>query len=283
MSRGVTRIFSDLHYGDRASTLRDLSDLRPLLEGASHIVLNGDTTDTRPSREPAETAALHAQVKHFFATQAPSATWLTGNHDPDISHQHTVELSDRRVYATHGDILFENLVPWGRDAAELTRLIKLELDRLPRGQRGELTERFAAMRRAAAQVPQRHQSEKNPFKYAVGFVADTVWPPLRILEVLKAWRETPTRAANFVRQYQLPARVFVMGHTHRRGVTRTAEGLIVINTGSFAPPCVSGVVDVSADHVSLRAVVRKGTEFRLADTIAEFALAHIPSAETLAA
>ncbi|MBC7369402.1 MAG: hypothetical protein H7343_21760, partial [Undibacterium sp.] len=39
---GLTRILSDLHYGDRASRLLSLGQLRPLLDGPDHVVLNGD-------------------------------------------------------------------------------------------------------------------------------------------------------------------------------------------------------------------------------------------------
>ncbi|HTO05238.1 MAG TPA: metallophosphoesterase, partial [Opitutus sp.] len=265
----MTRIFSDLHYGDRASTLRSLADVRPLLEGCSSIVLNGDTLDTRPSRTPEVALQARSEVNHFFAMEAPPTTWLTGNHDPDISDQHAVELNDRLVYVTHGDILFENLVPWGRDADDLSREISAELARFEPNERTLLAHQFIAFRRAAAAIPQRHQSERNTLKYLLSFSADTFWPPLRILKVLKAWRETPARAASLLKRHQLPARVVVMGHTHRRGVTRTPEGILVFNTGSFCPPCAGGVVDVSESAVRLRAIIRRGNEFRLGETIAE--------------
>src|SRR5688500_7990227 len=186
MSNTVIRIFSDLHYGDRASTLHSLPDLIPLFDGSPQIILNGDTLDTRPSRDPAATRALRDEVITFFANQAPPTTWLTGNHDPDISDLHGVELRDRRVYITHGDILFENLVPWGRDAALLSQQIGAEFARLSPSQRSRLDEQFAVVRRVAAAIPQRHQSERNSLKYALGFAADTIWPPSRILHVLKA-------------------------------------------------------------------------------------------------
>jgi predicted phosphodiesterase len=281
VSSAVTRVFSDLHYGDKASTLRSLPDLRPLLEGCSSIILNGDTLDTRPSRSPEFTFAAQHEVTRFFAAEAPPTTWLTGNHDPDISDQHAVELNDRMVYVTHGDILFENLVPWGRDADVLSREVETELARFKPDQRALLMNKFVAIRRAAAKIPQRHQAEQNLIKYLLGFTADTVWPPLRILKVLRAWRETPARAASFLGRHQLPARVVVMGHTHRRGVTRTPGGILVLNTGSFCPPCAGGVVDVSESNVRFRAVVRRGNEFRLGETMAEFALAHLRPAETV--
>ena len=281
VTRDVIRIFSDLHYGDRASNLRSLADLKPLFEGAAQIVLNGDTLDTRASRTPLATEAATKEAIKFFETHAPPTTWLTGNHDPTISDLHAVEFADRRVFVTHGDILFENLVPWGRDASVLSARVAAELARLSPAEREQLDERFVAYRRAAESIPQRHQSERNPLKYALGFASDTIWPPLRILHVLKAWKEAPARAASLLKRHNLPAKVFVMGHTHRLGVTHAPGGLLVINTGSFCPPCAGGVVDISSTHVLLRSVERRANEFRLGTTIAEFALARVADAETL--
>ena len=279
----MIRIFSDLHYGDRATALKTLTSLTPLFEGASQIVLNGDTMDTRPSLDTRPTVQARQEVTAFFAKYAPPTTWLTGNHDPDISENHAMELADRRVFVTHGDILFENLVPWGRDAAILSERVAVELAQLSTHERDLLDCQLLAFRRAAAGVSQRHQSERNPLKYALGFAADTIWPPLRILRVLKAWRETPHRAVRLLQRHALPAKVLVMGHTHRLGAILTPSGTLVVNTGSFCPPTSGGVVDVSENHLVLRRVHRKGTEFRFGETLAEFALARVSDAETLPA
>ncbi|MEO6005987.1 MAG: metallophosphoesterase [Opitutus sp.] len=277
----MIRIFSDLHYADRASSLNALPALQPLFEGATEIVLNGDTLDTRPSRYPENTAAAKVEVNEFFRRNAPPTTWITGNHDPDISDLHVIELAERRVFVTHGDVLFHNLVPWSRDATLLARRVNEELATFPPGDRNRLETRFIAIKRAAASIPQRHQAERNALKYAVSFARDTIWPPLRILRVLAAWREAPDRAAALLNQYHFPAKVFVMGHTHRLGVTRTTGGIVVINTGSFSPPSGAGVVDVTPDRVALRSIERHGNEFRLGPTVEEFALARIPDPETL--
>jgi len=269
----ITRIFSDLHYGDRASALHSLPALAPLFDGAAQIILNGDTLDTRPSRNPAGTLGLRAEVAEFFQRHGPPATFLTGNHDPDISDAHALELVERSIYVTHGDILFENLVPWGRDAALLRERVAGELAALSPDARERLEDRFSAYRRAAASIPQRHQSERHPVKYALGFAADTIWPPLRVLHVLKAWRETPARAAALLNRHKLPAKFFVMGHTHRLGFKSAPTGLVVINTGSFCPPCDGAVVDVTENRLVLRQIERRSGEYRIGTTLTEFALA----------
>lgn len=269
----LTRIFSDLHYGDRASALNSLAGLRPLLDDASHVILNGDTLDTRPGPSPDFTRALREEVTAFFTSSHPAVTFLGGNHDPDISSVNALELAGRQVLVTHGDILFEDMVPWGRDAAVLRERIAAELARLTPAERADLESCLVAYRRAAVTIPQRHQSEQNGFKYLVGFLADTIWPPLRIFSVLRAWREAPERAAAVVARYRLPANFFVMGHTHHLGARPTRSGVTAINTGSFCPPSAPAVVDVTENRISLRQIERRGVEYRLSTTLAEFALA----------
>lgn len=93
-------------------------------------------------------------------------SYLTGNHDPDISSCHTLELAASRVLITHGDILFDNIVPWGRDATLIGQRIDAERRALSPSELGNLAQRFALWRRVAASIAQRHQSEQHGFKYA---------------------------------------------------------------------------------------------------------------------
>jgi len=269
----VTRIFSDLHYGEQASRVRSLSMLRPLLDGVDHLVLNGDTLDTRPSASPALTAELHAEVLSFFPAAVPRVTFLTGNHDPDLSPLHHLDLGEGAVFATHGDLAFENIVPWGRDAALAGRLVAAELARLARGENAPLEERLQAYRLAAAAIPQRHQSEPHRWRYAARLLGDTLWPPLRTLSVLRAWRELPVRAESLVWRYRPNTQFIVVGHTHRPGVWSRPNGLVVVNTGSFCRPLGGCVVDLGPNAVVLRPVHFQRGEFRVGDASQQFALA----------
>jgi predicted phosphodiesterase len=269
----LVRILSDLHYGDRATKLTSLASLAPLLDGPGRIILNGDTLDTRPGPDPAAVAALRAEVTAFFGHVSAPVVFIPGNHDPDISSHHSLEFAAGRVFVTHGDILFSSLVPWGRDAALARARVSAELAALPPDSRARLDARLAAAHRAAATIPQRHQSERHGLKYLLGFLGDTIWPPWRILFVLRAWRETPARVANLVARHRLPAKFFVMGHTHRLGVTRAPGGLVILNTGSFTPPGRAGAVDILSDRILLRRIVERSGAFHPGPILAEFALA----------
>jgi predicted phosphodiesterase len=64
----------------------------------------------------------------------------------------------------------------------------------------------------------------------------------------------------------------VVGHTHRPGVWRTPSGVVVINTGSFCRPFGAATAEVSADHLRVRRVEKRGDAFHPGRTLAEFPL-----------
>jgi predicted phosphodiesterase len=268
-----TRIFSDIHYGDRSSRVFALSQLRPLLDGPAALVLNGDTLDTRVGPSPARTDAMREEVRKFFPAHISSTTFLTGNHDADFTDNHLLDLGGGEVFVTHGDILYPDIVPWSQDAPTMRRRLADEFAKLPASAREHLATRFEVFRRVAFSIPQRHQSQRNPIKYAVAFAQDTVWPPSRFFEILRAWRDLPVLAEQLVKQHRPAAKFILLGHTHRPGIWRRPDGLFVINTGSFSRPLGGYVVDLLPQRLIVRRVVSRGSEFRTGAVVAEFPLA----------
>jgi predicted phosphodiesterase len=235
-------------------------------------VFNGDTMDTRPGPLPDHTAECRAAVDEMHRRASAPLTFLTGNHDPDVSPHHAWTLAGGRVFVVHGDTLFDDIVPWGRDATYIRGAIaRHTAPRTPA--EVPLAERFAIWRQVAGSIPQRHQSEQNLLKYAVRFVADTVWPPNRFLQIFRAWRQEPELAARMIPPHQPQAGFVVLGHTHRPLVRRLPSGLVVINTGSFTAPFGGYAVDVGDDRLSVRRVAYRGGEFVADNVVAEFPLA----------
>jgi predicted phosphodiesterase len=271
----LTRIFSDVHYGDRASRVHQLAQLRPLLDGPATLILNGDTLDTRVGPAPARTAAMREEVQKFFPQHVAATTFLTGNHDSDFTSQHALELAGGKVFVTHGDILYPDIVPWSQDAPTMRKRLAEEFAKLPANSAAplDLEKRFEIFRRVALAVPQRHQSQRNPIKYAVGFARDTIWPPSRFFEILRAWRDLPGLAEKLVRQHRPKAKFILVGHTHRPGIWRRPGDLVVINTGSFSRPLGSYVVDLLPNRLVVRRVNPRRGEFHPGATLAEFPLA----------
>ena len=62
MGAHLTRVISDVHYADRGSRVRSLSQLRPLLEGVDELAINGDTLDTRPQRNGQHSTQARREV-----------------------------------------------------------------------------------------------------------------------------------------------------------------------------------------------------------------------------
>lgn len=269
----VIRILSDVHFGDRASRVTQLAQLRPLLHDMAGLVLNGDTLDTRPGPSPTRTAELAAEVRDFFPREVASTAFVTGNHDPDLTALHALDLAGGSVFAVHGDVLFDEIVPWGRDVPLVNRLMADERLASPHESVSELDHRLAVWRRVAGRIPQRHQSETHRLKYACRFALDTIWPPTRVLKIYRAWRDAPHLAAALLRRHRPAARFIVTGHTHRPGVWRMPGGLTVINTGSFAPPLGGYAVDVAPEQIVVRKVVARRGEFYPGEIVAGFALA----------
>ena len=271
----VIRILSDLHYGDHTSRVRSLAALLPLFRGADRIVFNGDSLETRlPSSSP----RLRRDFLEFICQEVPRGVLLTGNHDADISEVHHLELLGGLVFVTHGEILFEDLVPWSRHLPEIRELYRQQLAALPAAERDRLEPRLDACKRACAQLRFVHDPQpRGPWRRTVQ-TAGNFWPPRRTLAMIRAWRELPDRVAAVVRRHRPRARFAIVGHTHLPGVWFRPD-VVVINTGSFCPPFGGYAVDVSPDEVVVRRVRQHGRQFRLGRVVASFALA--PTGEVL--
>jgi predicted phosphodiesterase len=258
---GLIRIVSDVHFAERSSRVGALSQLLPLLEGADMFVFNGDTLDTRPGGDVGRTARLRSEVLGFFGSCGTPVTFLTGNHDPDLTPLHSLDLEEGRVLVTHGDVLFESIVPWSGEAKLIRHRVLSALGALPADGSAGLEGRLGAFRSVEATISQRHQAEKNPLRYAIRFAGDTVWPPHRAFEMLKAWREAPGRAAALAAKHRPRARCIVIGHTHKPGVWRSPSGVAVVNTGSFSRPFGAMVAEVGPGIVRVRRVESKRGAF----------------------
>jgi predicted phosphodiesterase len=268
----VTRILSDLHFGDPASRVRSLAALCPLFAGADRIVFNGDSLETRRSPISHKTDAFRQEFIEFTQTEVPRCIVVTGNHDPDVSTIHHIELLGGLVFVTHGEVLFDDLVPWSRELSQIRDLFRQELAALPSSQRDAPGERLAASKRACARLELADDPHPRHPWGRVLRTARIFWPPRRSWAMFTAWRQLPDRAAAFAREYRPGARFIAVGHTHRPGVWIRPD-LVVINTGSFQPPFGCYAVDVSIEQIVVRQVRHSGGSFDLGRVVAAFALA----------
>jgi predicted phosphodiesterase len=268
----ITRILSDLHYGDPASRVRTLAALRPLFAGADRIVFNGDTLETRASPISSQTDEIRREFLEFARHEVPCCTLVTGNHDADLSGTHSLDLLGGLVLVTHGEVLFDELVPWSHELPQIRRLYQEELAVLTPTQRDDPTERLTACKRACSKLRLPHNPHPRDLWQRLIFTARIFWPPQCTLAMVRAWHELPGRAAAFASQYRPGSRFVVVGHTHWPGVWMR-PGMVVINTGSFRPPFGCYAVDVSPEWVVVRRVRHHQGSFALGRVVASFALA----------
>jgi len=273
----LIRILSDLHFGDRASRVRSLPSLQPLFVGADRIVFNGDSLETRSAPGGPRPAALRRHFLEFVRREAPRCLLLTGNHDADISEVHCLDLLGGQMFVTHGEVFFDDLVPWSPQRPHLGECYRRQLDLLSPEERESLEARLVACKRASAQEvlpaePHPHHRWRRTMRTVQKF-----WPPRRALAMMQAWRVLPDRVAEVVKHHRPGAHFAVVGHTHLPGVW-TRDNLVVINTGSFCPPFGAYAVDVSPREVVVRRIRRSQGRFVLGRVVARFALASEPDA-----
>lgn len=260
----VTRIFSDVHFCDPASSVQDLKQLRPLLDGADQWIVNGDLLDTQVLDDAGPTVAA---IRAFARAQVPAHLFITGNHDPDISDLHEHSLAGGAIWLTHGDVLYDDIAPWGHLAGEIRRRMRKHRAHLSPAEFARLETRFPVFRRVCVKLPHDYDPRaRGPWARLMRTLRAT-FPPHRVLIMLKVWREMPGKAAALARAQRPEARVILMGHTHAPGAWERPDGRLVINTGTFCPPRKAYCVEVEEDEVRVREVDRRGGEFRLGETL----------------
>ena len=265
------RIFSDLHFAEHGSRLHRLSMLEPLFEGVDRVVLNGDTLETRFLDVDAHGRELRGYFETFWREHQDRLEIIAGNHDPDLSPIHHLDLADGAILVTHGDIMFPEMAPWGWEARyfreEQERLLALE----PNVRRGSLEARLAVCKRAVMNIrdlsPRFPERSSHPWRRRMRFL----WSLRRIDRILRAWRETPSAAAALAEFYRPQAQVVIVGHTHRPGVWRV-RNRTVINTGSLVPPLGALAVDLCGRHLEVRRIEVHRGSLQLGDCVQRLAL-----------
>jgi predicted phosphodiesterase len=260
------RILSDLHFGHPASYLTSPDQLKPLLEGIERVVFNGDSVEMRFLEERAQAKEDLQKLKSVCSQAGVPAIFINGNHDPLVSGTNYVELVNGAVLVTHGDVLFHGLSPWSREADTLIEAHAKELDALD--DLHDLEERLLATRKASLAIEDAgHKLRCTTGRSLKNFLYE-FWPPLRPLRILTCWASTPRRAAKIAESYRPRAKFVILGHTHRGGIWRRGNR-VIINTGSFLP--LSGRLAVDVNHeIVVREIIPVRKEFRLGREVARF-------------
>jgi predicted phosphodiesterase len=266
-----TRILSDLHYRDPGSTAQSPAALNPLLRETERLVLNGDTLDT-----VVPSLRQHwDELRNHFKNTCAETTFISGNHDPDISEVAELSLADDRIWVTHGDVFFDSIAPWSRQRIEIDRRLAVLREGRDASTLASVETRLHLNRVACLDLRDPEEFFQPGLLAQSRRLARTLIPPTRILSMLHTWRNTPRIVAALARAQRPRARVVVLGHTHYPGVWRVpgSPDITVINTGSFSRPFGGLAVDVEGSSIQVVRVTRKGGEFRTSGIVADITLA----------
>lgn len=251
------RILSDIHFGHPASAVEKVESLRPLFRGMGTVVFNGDTVELRFLRGRTRGKRGAEAIRQLCAEEGAQPIFLNGNHDPILAHESHLDLVGGAVLVTHGDMLFHDISPWGLEADLVGQAHTQALAELHEDAFYDFEQRLSASKRASLVVElHRPGIPRGPFAPLLT-VARECWPPWRPLQIIKCWIETPAKAEALARVFRPRARLVIIGHTHWSGVWRRGPRLIV-NTGSYLS-AIGGclLVDIAANTVTLRKIIRR--------------------------
>jgi predicted phosphodiesterase len=268
----MLRILSDLHFRDASSRLTRLEALDPLLEGVDELWLNGDTCDNQTGM----TAEQVEEIKRFFAARVPRVRYITGNHDPDISTHHEASAANGQVWATHGDVFLDDVVPWSSVRPHMRA--RLAAIRAAHPQRGYTTfeDRIATMREACTGFRRECDPERRDFFHRLRRTAMELFPPRQPLAMLHTWRTIADSAVASVADWRPAVRVIVTGHVHFPRVWPRGD-YWVINLGAFCGPLGALTVEMSKDVITVRRVTWRDACCRPGAIVREIPLASAPT------
>jgi UDP-2,3-diacylglucosamine pyrophosphatase LpxH len=262
----LTRLFSDLHLGHPASTIRDVTELFPLFENCRRVILNGDTVETCSGALAEISLERAGDLFSRMGEKGIKTVVLPGNHDPDREGPTLLELEDGELVVTHGDICFRYGSPW----SPWLRKVKGKLDAAEAEAGGfsmaRTVEARAALAKAYARAFHPRPRRFTGFLGKLETISHAAWPPSTPLAILDIWKNGPERVAKWMEEFTPRAKVLVMGHTHRAGMWQHRDRW-VINTGAFHPFTRPHFVEWEPGRLRLVEIERRRGAFQPGRTV----------------
>lgn len=253
-----TVIISDTHLGRPRGAAVSADALRPLWQGATRFIVNGDVAEVHHPRYRGAAARQVLRLQELCEEDDVNLRLLSGNHDALLTDVRHMYLGHRFVLVTHGDAIHPAIAPWSPSAA-LMRAAYFDavnkLDAHPRS--GALEQRLSAAQHAGFTEwnESRHAAPRWP-------LLELVRRPWMIRTILAYWKKMPTLGAQFLTDHAPQARFLVIGHTHREGIWRVGDRMI-INTGCFGFPGHPRAAVLEEDKLTVHPIVFRNGAYRM--------------------
>ena len=241
-------VISDLHMG-RPDMVATASQLDAVIDGASTLVLNGDTAELQLDGTSAAACLELDRLRDRCRSSGTRLILLAGNHDPEIVPRRHLMLAEGEVLITHGDAVHEALAPWSDASRIIAQRHREVMDSKSASERESLETLFEACREAAL-AESRFDEELGAPTTILGSIAK----PLKVAQILGFWLTHGWRLNRFATRFEPSARIVIAGHSHRAGVQRVGARTI-INTGCFGTPGPALAVIFDDHGLEVRRVV----------------------------
>ncbi|MDI9402921.1 MAG: metallophosphoesterase family protein [Limnohabitans sp.] len=259
METARTLVLSDLHLG-KPGGARSALALRPLVERADRVIINGDAAELHHARFQQDAEAELAAFRDLCTGRGIRLDLIAGNHDAFVSETRSLTLADGAIYITHGDAFHPAIAPWSPYAASMRRTYEATLAALA-STMPEDAARFQAAREASL-AEWRSMGEGAH----VSTAANTLLRPHRVLAVLAYWARFPSMASAWTDKFAPDAGTVLVGHSHRASV-RTVGARRIVNTGSFGFPGKPHAVvierTVQSTTVRVHRILEEGRHYTL--------------------
>ena len=255
-------VISDLHMG-RPDMVETASQLDALVDGASTLVINGDTAEVRLNGISDVARRELDLLQNRCRSSGTRLILLAGNHDPQIVARRHLMLADDEVLITHGDAVHEALAPWSDAARIIARRHREVMASKSASERETLETLFEACREAALAEPMEDEELGRPTT-----LTGAVAKPRKVLEILAFWLNHARRLDRFATRFGPKARIVIAGHSHRAGVRRVGHRTVV-NTGCFGTPGPALAVLIGESGLEVRRLAqsRHSGGWRVTDRI----------------
>ncbi len=263
------RIISDLHLGHRSSLIHHPDQIDSLLKDTSTLIFNGDTLETQFKDRRKAAQATMEELKSLCTSNQVDPLFVSGNHDPSISDLHHITLRNDNILITHGDILFQDIVPWSPHAPRLSFLHQKYFNELTEKQQNDFSQLLQANKKASLNL---NPEPPSPIGGIMGKLMHFLGhgrAPQRVYKTFSSWLNTPAIAIDLLQKHCPKTKFFIFGHTHFPGIWRKQDR-IIINTGSFVPFLGKLSVDIFPDKLSVRTIRMHKGQAHLSRELASF-------------
>ncbi len=268
----MIRILSDLHWGHKASRIKEIDALKGLVYGVDTIIFNGDTLEQKFEDSPAHREhplPPMGQLKDKVESWNAKPIFLTGNHDPKVSNAHYCDIAQGNIIVTHGDTVFDDIAPWSANAVVLKDLVEQGLRNFSVDESTPFYSYLQVFKEASINEHALLKDYDPSVWGKIEIFARQAWPPNRPFKILDCWKKAPEKAVQLVNRFGLSPEFLIIGHTHKPDISNIGR-TTVINTGAFLPWPGATAVDIESSGITVRKVQHRKGEFSLGSVVRKF-------------